>query len=75
MAHETTRDFVPWEDVNMIDITAKKFAKFEFVRKSGLYNMFDSRAREMTNLTKDEWSTIMRDYDKLADAWLDKEKK
>jgi len=58
----------------MIDITKKKFDKFEFVRRSGLYNMFDPRAREMANLTKPEWTTIMRDYDKLADAWLDKEK-
>ena len=58
----------------MIDITKKKFDKFDFVSRSGLYNMFDPRAREMANLTKPEWTTIMRDYDKLADAWLDKEK-
>ena len=59
----------------MISVTKKKFDKFESVRKSGLYNMFDPKAREMTNLTEPEWTTIIRDYDKLAKAWLDKEKK
>ena len=34
-----------------------------------MYNMFDPRARQMTSLTKPEWITIMRDYEKLSSAW------
>ena len=33
--------------------------------------MFDPRAREMTTLSKDEWVTIMREYEKLSEAWGD----
>ena len=55
-----------------IQITIEKFKEYEKIRKQGLYNMFDSRARELSNLTKDEWSTIMKDYDKFSDAWIKK---
>ena len=54
-----------------VHISKDKFDEYEGVRQSGLYNMFDPRAREMTNLTKEEWVTIMKEYDKLAEAWLD----
>ena len=54
-----------------VHISKDKFDEYEDVRQSGLYNMFDPRAREMTNLTKEEWVTIMKEYDKLAEAWLD----
>ena len=53
-----------------IQITIEKFKEYEKIRKQGLYNMFDSRARELSNLTKDEWLTIMKDYDKFSDAWM-----
>ena len=29
----------------------------------------------MTSLTKDEWVTIMREYNKLDEAWGDNEEK
>lgn len=51
-------------------ITKKKFLEFERVRQEGLYNMFDPKAREKTNLTTKEWLIIMQDYKKLADGWL-----
>ena len=54
-----------------IHISKDKFDEYESVRQSGLYNMFDPRAREMTNLSKEEWITIIKEYDKLAEAWLD----
>jgi len=54
---------------NFIDITKEKFDEYVTVQKSGMFNMFDPRAREMTTLTKDEWTTIMQEYDKLDKAW------
>jgi len=34
----------------------------------------DPQARAMTDETKDGWTTIMQEYDKLDDAWGDDEK-
>jgi hypothetical protein len=57
-----------------IDITKEKFDEYVKVQRSGMFNMFDPQARAMTDLTKDEWTTIMQEYDKLDDAWGDDEK-
>jgi len=55
--------------ISMIDITKEKFDKYKQVQMSGDFNMFDPQARAMTDLTKDEWITIMKDYKKLDEAW------
>ena len=47
---------------NMIDITKEKFDEYVTVQKSGMFNMFDPKAREMTTLSKEEWVTIMQEY-------------
>ena len=52
-----------------INIDKEKFDKFEAVRKSGSYNMYDKTARYETDLTEKEWLTIMNDYGKLKKAW------
>ena len=52
-----------------ISINKEKFDKFEAVIRSGKYNMFDNTARYETDLTEEEWLTIMTDYGKLKDAW------
>ena len=56
-----------------IDITKSKFDEYKTVQVSGMFNMFDPRARELTSLSKDEWVTIMQEYDKLNKAWGDNE--
>ena len=59
---------------NMSDeITKEKFDEYKKVQMSGMFNMFDPRAREMTDLSKDEWVTIMQEYKKLDEAWSDKD--
>ena len=55
--------------ISMIDITKEKFDEYKQVQMSGDFNMFDPQARAMTDLTKDEWITIMKDYKKLDEAW------
>jgi len=57
-----------------IEITKDKFLEYEEIRKSGMFNMFDPDARKTTNLSKNEWRMIMKDYGKFSKAWL-KEKK
>ena len=56
---------------SFVDITKEKFDEYVTVQKSGMFNMFDPKAREMTTLSKDEWVTIMREYEKLSEAWGD----
>ena len=56
---------------SFVDITKEKFDEYVTVQKSGMFNMFAPRAREMTTLSKDEWVTIMREYEKLSEAWGD----
>ena len=52
-----------------VQITIEEFNEFEEVRQNGLYNMFDPKARELTDLSKEQWVAIMRDYSKLKEAW------
>ena len=52
-----------------VQITEKDFKEYKRVQQSGMFNMFDPRAREMTNLSKDQWIRIMKEYDKLDKAW------
>jgi len=52
-----------------INISKEKFDEYKKVQMSGEFNMFDPQARAMTNLSKDEWITIMQEYSKLDKAW------
>ena len=52
-----------------MEITRDEFRQFAEVRKSGLYNMFDPRAREMTDLTKEQWVEIMKQYSELENKY------
>ena len=52
-----------------VQITKKDFLEYKRVQKNGSFNMWDPRAREMTNLSKDQWSRIMKEYVKLNKAW------
>ncbi len=54
-----------------ISVTAADFLEFKRVQKDGSYNMLDPRAREMTDLSKAQWSTIITDYSKLDKAWAE----
>ena len=52
-----------------VNITKEEFELYLDVQSSGLYNMFDPRERETTNLIKEQWIRIMKEYDKLDKAW------
>ena len=54
---------------NMIEIAQEDFLEYKRVQESGMFNMFDPQAREMTNLSKEQWSKIMQDYKKLNESW------
>lgn len=48
-----------------VHISESDFNEFIEVRDGGHYNMFDPSARAETNLSKDKWITIMRNFDEL----------
>jgi hypothetical protein len=49
-----------------MEITKEQFEQYLEVQKSGMYNMLDDRARLMTELTKEEYLTIIMNYDELS---------
>ena len=57
-----------------IQITKEKFDEYEKIRQEGRYNMFDPQARALSSLNRGEWVQIIKDYEKLASAWLDGDK-
>ena len=56
-----------------VEISKEKFDEYKKVQMSGMFNMFDPRARAVTDLSKEEWVTIMQEYEKLDEAWSDKD--
>ena len=52
-----------------VQITKKDFLEYKEVQESGEFNMLDPRAREMTSLSKDQWLRIIKEYNKLDEAW------
>ena len=52
-----------------VELTRKDFRAFAEVRKSGLYNMFDPRAREMTHLSRDQCVAIIEQYTELENKY------
>ena len=54
---------------NMVEVTQEDFLEYKRVQQSGMYNKFDPQARQMTNLSKEQWVKIMQEYKKLNEAW------
>jgi hypothetical protein len=46
----------------------KRFAEYVRIQRVGKFNMFDPRARRMTNQTTEEWVFNMEHYDALEAA-------
>ena len=48
-----------------MEITKEQWDEYRDVQDSGLFNMFDPQARAMTDLSKQEWIHIMKNYSEL----------
>ena len=48
-----------------MNITKDKWDSYIWVQNGGLFNMFDPQARAMTELSKQEWLYIMKNYSEL----------
>lgn len=52
-----------------VTVTKEDFLEYKKVQQSGMYNMFDPRARQMTNLSREQWVHIIQSYKSLDEAW------
>ena len=53
-----------------IMISKDEFLDYETVKRSGFYNMLDSQAREMTDLSREQWVTIIENYSELKNKYI-----
>ena len=52
-----------------MEITKDQFQQYRNVQDEGMYNMFDPNARLCTDLSKNEWIDIMKNYSELRDKY------
>ena len=50
-------------------ISRKQFRDYVKVQRKGLYNMLDARARELTGLTKKQYTYVLENYSKLSETY------
>ena len=50
-------------------ITKEQWNEYRYIQKGGMYNMFDPSARAMTDLTKQEWTYIIKNYTQLKNKY------
>ena len=50
-------------------ITKKEFKEYLRVQKVGIYNMFDPKARDLTSLSKAQWTNIITNYSTYHEKW------
>ena len=54
----------------MPSITKEEFEAYEGVRKYGAWNMLSPQARQATELGKDKYFTIIKNYNELYDRFV-----
>ena len=52
-----------------MNITKEQFNEYTEVQLLGAYNMFSPKAMAMTNLSKQEWLYIMKNYRELMEKY------
>ena len=52
-----------------MEISKEQFKEYTDVQNTGMFNMFDPNARACTDLSKNEWIDIMKNYDELSDKY------
>ena len=54
-----------YEEINIDDITAEEWHEYRAIQDSGMFNMYDPQAREMTDVSRNKWIGIMKHYPEL----------
>ena len=50
-------------------VTMEEWIQYRAIQDSGMFNMFDPQAREMTNISRDKWIKIIKNYSKLKEKF------
>ena len=50
----------------MPQITKNEWQEYQEVQETGMFNMLEPRAREMTTLSKEKWLYIIKNYNELT---------
>lgn len=58
-----------------IDKQKYNFERYELVRQAGLYNMLDTKARELTGLTIEEYNYVIKNYTEFLNRYPDTREK
>ncbi len=56
-----------------VEVTESDFLQYKEVQESGMYNMFDPRARQLTTLSREQWVKIIENYKTFNDNWGEKD--
>ena len=52
-----------------MEISRDQWIEYRSIQDSGMFNMFDPQARMMTDLSKNEWLHIMKNYSELKEKY------
>jgi len=52
-----------------IIINKSQFEEYEAIRAEGQFNMIDPRARELSDLSRNEWTCIQENYATLLERY------
>lgn len=50
-------------------VTMEEWIQYRAIQDSGMFNMFDPQAREMTNISRDKWIKIIKNYSELKEKF------
>jgi hypothetical protein len=61
--------------MSIIPIEKYQFEDYQMIQESGKFNMLDSRARDLTDMTKEQWIYILKNYKMLNKLFNQKSNK
>tara|TARA_B100000519_G_scaffold133172_1_gene115111 strand:- start:227 stop:415 length:189 start_codon:yes stop_codon:yes gene_type:complete len=54
---------------NENEVTMDEWIQYRAIQDSGMFNMFDPQAREMTDVSRDKWIKIIKNYSELKEKF------
>ena len=54
---------------NNNEVTMDEWIQYRAIQDSGMFNMFDPQAREMTDVSRDKWLQIIKHYSELKEKF------
>lgn len=54
-------------------VTIDEWTQYRAIQDSGMFNMFDPQAREMTDVSRDKWIQIIKNYSELKEKFEGKD--